>query len=203
MTVEGFDVDGFVIRQLWRPVVNVYEVFRPGSDPSTPGQLVAFVRQRRMKIKEEIHVFRDQNEDEELFRIKARSALDMGGATYDVFEPGGAAIGALAHHFKASLLRTTWAVLDSGGTEVLRATEANQFLALLRRIKDFIPYADWFPIPYNFLLLSPDGRELGHYRRILQLRDQYVLELPGDPGRTVDRRLAVALAIGLDTLQNR
>jgi uncharacterized protein YxjI len=203
VTIEGFDVDGFVVRQLWRPVVNVYEVFRPGASPETPGQQIAYVRQRRMKIKEEIHIFRDNSEKEELFRIKARRALDMGGTTYDVLEPGGTPIGSLAHRFKQSLIRTTWGVLDAQGTEVLRATEANTLLAVLRRVKELIPYADWLPIPYNFLLLAPDGRELGHYRRLFQLRDQYVLELPGDPGRTVDRRLLVALAIGLDALQNR
>jgi hypothetical protein len=30
-----------------------------------------------------------------------------------------------------------------------------------------------------------------------------VLDLSGDPEKTLDRRLAIALAIGLDTLQNR
>ena len=39
--------------------------------------------------------------------------------------------------------------------------------------------------------------------RKFQLRDRYVLDLGGDHDRRVDRRLAIALAIGLDTLQNR
>ena len=39
--------------------------------------------------------------------------------------------------------------------------------------------------------------------RKFKLRDQYVLDLTADPDRTLDRRLAIALAIGLDTLQNR
>jgi hypothetical protein len=199
----GFDVDGFVLRQLWRPVANLYEVYRPGPDPSAPGQQIAYARQRRMKIKEEIHVFRNESEAEELFRIKARNIMDVVGATYDVLEPDGASIGVLAHRFRQSLLRTTWAVLDAQGAELLRATEANAALALLRRVKELIPYADWVPIPYNFLLLAPDGRLLGHYRRLFKLRDEYVLELPGDPQRSVDRRLLVALAIALDALQNR
>ena len=203
MSSAGFDVDGFLLRQLWRPVINLYEVYRPGADPATPGQQIAYARQRRMKIKEEIHIFRDSSESEELFRIKARNALDVAGATYDVFEPDGTPIGVLAHRFKQSLLRTTWGVLDAQGTELLRATEANAVLAILRRVKELVPYADWVPIPYNFLLLAPEGRELGHYKRLFKLRDEYVLELPGDPQRSVDRRLLVALAIALDALQNR
>ena len=39
--------------------------------------------------------------------------------------------------------------------------------------------------------------------RKFQLRDRYVLDLSGDTGRKLDRRVAVALAIGLDALQNR
>jgi hypothetical protein len=39
--------------------------------------------------------------------------------------------------------------------------------------------------------------------RKFQLRDRYVLDLSGDHERKLDRRLGIALAIGLDTLQNR
>jgi hypothetical protein len=39
--------------------------------------------------------------------------------------------------------------------------------------------------------------------RKFKLRDEYVLDLSGDRERRIDRRLAIALAVGLDTLQNR
>ncbi len=39
--------------------------------------------------------------------------------------------------------------------------------------------------------------------RKFQLRDRYVLDLSSDHERQLDRRLGIALAIGLDTLQNR
>jgi len=39
--------------------------------------------------------------------------------------------------------------------------------------------------------------------RKFQIRDKYLLDLSDDHERRVDRRLAIALAIGLDTLQNR
>jgi hypothetical protein len=48
-----------------------------------------------------------------------------------------------------------------------------------------------------------DGRVIGHMNRKFQLRDRYVLDLGADHDRQLDRRLAIALAIGLDTLQNR
>jgi hypothetical protein len=39
--------------------------------------------------------------------------------------------------------------------------------------------------------------------RKFQLRDKYVLDLSADHEKRLDRRLGIALAIGLDTLQNR
>ena len=68
---------------------------------------------------------------------------------------------------------------------------------------DFVP--DWggfVPIPYNFDILV-DDRVVGTMNRKFQLRDRYVLDLSGDHERKLDRRVAVALAVGLDTLQNR
>jgi hypothetical protein len=40
-------------------------------------------------------------------------------------------------------------------------------------------------------------------RKFARVRDQYILDLSGDRDRRIDRRVAVALAVGLDALQNR
>ena len=65
------------------------------------------------------------------------------------------------------------------------------------------PTGSGVPIPYDFHLRAGD-RELGHFtRKFLALRDTYTLDLSADQERRVDRRLGIALAIGLDALQNR
>ena len=76
-------------------------------------------------------------------------------------------------------------------------------MAVARRLIDFVPnIGGLIPIPYNFDLLI-DGTGIGRIDRKFRLRDRYVLDVSGDHERRLDRRLAVALAIGLDTLQNR
>ena len=57
-------------------------------------------------------------------------------------------------------------------------------------------------LDFDFDLVM-DGRVIGSLNRKFQLRDRYVLDLTGDHERKLDRRLAIALAIGLDALQNR
>ena len=199
----SFDYDRFLIDQLVRPIVNLYRVTPLAAGETPAGPPVAFVRQKRMAIREDIRFFADESEQQELFRIKARSVLDTGGSRYDVLAADGAPIGRLDHLFKQSLLRSTWRILDAGEQEIAVAREKSQFLAIARRIVDFVPNGEWVPIPYNFLLASGE-RELGHLtRKFLSVRDRYVLDLAGDPDRRVDRRLAIALGIALDALQNR
>jgi uncharacterized protein YxjI len=199
---ERFAYDRYLVDQLVRPIVNLYRVTPLAAGESPAGGPIAFVRQKRMAIKEDIRFFADEQETEELFRIKARSVFDIGGARYDVTEPDGAPIGVLEHAFRKSLLRSTWKVTDADGGEVVTAQERSLPMALARRLVDFVPYGEWVPIPYNFDLLM-DGRLIGHMNRKFQLRDRYVLDLSADHERQLDRRLAIALAIGLDTLQNR
>jgi len=201
MSSDRFAHDKFLIEQLVRPIVNLYRVTPLAAGEAPAGGPVAFVRQKRMAIKEDIRFYADEGEQEELFRIKARSFLDTGGARYDVAAAEGSAIGVLHHQLK-SLVRSTWRVTNADDQEVVVAQERSLPMAIARRVVDFVPYGEWVPIPYNFDLLS-DGRTIGHLSRKFQLRDRYVLDVGGDVERRLDRRLAIALAVGLDTLQNR
>ena len=199
---ERFAHDRFLVDQLVRPMINLYRVTPLAAGETPAGGPVAYVRQKRMAIKEDIRFYADENESQEVFRIKARSMFDIGGARYGVTAADGASIGVLEHSFRKSLFRSTWKVTDAEGGEVVTAQERSLPMAIARRVVDFVPYGEWLPIPYNFDLLM-DGRVIGHMNRKFQLRDRYVLDLSGDHERTLDRRLGIALAIGLDTLQNR
>src|SRR5436190_8724209 len=184
-------------------MINLYRVTPLAVGETPAGGPIAFVRQKRMAIKEDIRFFADEQETEELFRIKARSMFDIGGARYDVTDRDGSAIGVLEHQFRKSLFRSTWKVTDADGGEVMTAQERSLPMAIARRVVDFVPYGEWLPIPYNFDLLDGD-RELGHFtRKFMSIRDRYVLDLSGDTDKRLDRRLAIALGIALDALQNR
>jgi uncharacterized protein YxjI len=200
---DRFSHDRFLIEQLVRPMINLYQVTPLAAGETPAGGPVAYVRQKRMAIKEDIRFFADEQETQEAFRIKARSIFDIGSARYDVTDAHGAPIGVLEHVFGKSLLRSTWRVTDADGGEVMTAQERSMPMAIARRVVDFVPYVGEFvPIPYNFDFVM-DGRTVGHMNRKFQFRDRYVLDLSGDHERRLDRRMAIALAIGLDALQNR
>jgi uncharacterized protein YxjI len=199
---DGFDADRFLVDQLVRPIANLYRITPLAAGETPAGGPIAFVRQKKLAIREDIRFYRDDSEQDELFRIKARSVLDTGGSRYDVLA-GDDKLGTLHHDFRKSLIRTTWRVLDADEQETAIAHERSPVMAILRRVIDFVPDVGGFiPIPYNFDFLV-DGTKVGEMNRKFQLRDRYVLDLSGDTGRKLDRRVAVALAIGLDALQNR
>jgi uncharacterized protein YxjI len=201
--VGPFDHDRYLVDQLLRPIVNLYRVTPLAAGDTPAGPPIAYVRQKKMKIKEEIRFFADEAETQELFQIKARSWLDTGGSKYDVIDAQDGNIGLLEHVFGKSLFRSTWRISATEGEEIALARERSQALAILRRVIDFVPdIGGLIPIPYNFDILAGD-RVTGKMDRKFQLRDRYVLDLSGDTEKALDRRLAIALAIGLDTLQNR
>jgi uncharacterized protein YxjI len=198
----SFDYDRFLVDQLVRPVANLYRVTPLAIGDTPAGGPVAYVRQKKLAIKEDIRFYADESETRELFRLKARSMLDFGGSRYDVLE-GEQRIGVLSHKFKESLIRSTWHVGGPDEEDVALARERSKAAAIGRRVVDFVPYVGGYvPIPYNFEILV-DGEVVGDMQRKFKVRDQYVLDLSGDRDKKIDRRLGVALAVGLDTLQNR
>jgi hypothetical protein len=200
LTDERFAHDAFFIDQLIRPIANLYRISSLGSDGG-PGEPVAFVRQKKLSIREDIRFFADESQTDELFRLKARQVFDVRGR-YDVTSPEGERIGTLEKVLGISFIRSTWRVYDANEQQLALAQEKSIHVALFRRLIDFVPYGEFAPIVFQFTILM-DGREVGELRRPLGVRDRYTLTLGGDPDRRLDRRVAVALGIALDALQSR
>ncbi len=198
--VQPNEHDTFLMRQRIRPIVNQYEFTLPDGTP------VCFVEQKRFKFKEDIRFYGDDSKSEELLRIKARQRFDP-AARYDVTDAGGATLGQIQKVFGASLLRSTYTVYDATGSETARVTEKSLAVALIRRFIGFVPFiggfADWLPIPYHFVFKRGEQVLGTHTRQAFKFRDTYTIDFTGDPDRTLDRRLVVATAVGLDALQAR
>lgn len=195
--------DRLLVQQVFKPIANEYRVSVPASGGSEEGQPLLFVRQKKMKIKEDIRFRLSADADHHLFMIKSKSVFEFRGR-HEVLDGDGAVIGMLEKDFRRSLLRSYWHVRDATGEELLEAHEASWIVALLRRFADLGP--DLFSLlswlPFNFVLRR-GGHQVGTYKRVLgKFRDRYVVELGPELG-DVDRRLIVAFAIGLDALQDR
>ena len=195
--------DRLLIQQVFKPIANEYRISVPSPGSSEEGRPLLYVKQKKMKIKEDIRFRVSPDAEAHVFMIKSKSVFEFRGR-HEVLDADSAMIGLLEKDFTRSLLRSHWHVRDASGTELLEAHEASWIMALVRRFADL--GADWASLltwlPFNFVLRRGD-EEVGKYKRVLgKLRDRYVLELAPEI-RDVDRRLIIAFAVGLDALQDR
>ena len=178
------------IKQKITFMVNRYEVW--SADPAgNPSGLIAFAQQKRMAMREQVTLYRDESKSAVLAAFKARSVLDLRG-TYDVTDGAGAPIGTFRKDFAQSLLRSTWHV-DQPGLPTATGQERNMFVALLRRFSD-ISF-----LPYHFDFVS-GGTPVISVDKQWGITDKYVVRISNPQ---LDRRLVIAMAVALDALQSR
>ena len=193
----------FLVQQVFKPIGNEYRISIPAPGSSDEGRPLLFVKQKKLKIKEDIRFRLDPDRDEHLFMIKAKTVFEFRGR-HEVLDADGQVIGMIEKDFAKSLLRSHWHVRDAGGSELFEAHEASWPVAIIRRVADMLPdfLAALTWLPFNFVFMR-DGTQLGTYRRVLgKLRDRYVLELGENIG-DADRRVVLAFAVALDALQDR
>ena len=196
--------DRFLVQQALRPLANEYRISVPSPGSSEEGEPLLFVKQKRMKIKEDIRFRLDEGDGPHLFAIASKTVFEFRGR-HEVRDDSGEVIGMIEKDFARSLLRSHWRLRDAEGTELFEAHESSWLIALLRRVgDDLVPGAAVVVrfLPFNFTFRR-DGEEVARYQRVLgKLRDRYVLELD-DGVAGVDRRLILAFAVALDALQDR
>ncbi len=187
-------------------MINRYQLYEPVSPGSKEeGPLLAFVEQKRMKLREQIDFFADREKTQPLFSVKAENILDPRGR-YQLLDPSGAIIARFKKNFGQSLLRSTWHLQDSEGNETGIAKERNLFAALFRRFATLVPYIGEFlglmPVAYHFDFRGSDDTLRASVERIWSIRDRYRLKVTDD-GQDLDRRLLIGMAVCMDALQRR
>lgn len=192
-------VPKFFMRQKLTLMVNRYELLAATGD-DREGDLLAFAQQKRLAFKEEVTFYADAGKTRVVFRFKARKRLDL-NAGYDVYDESGAAIGYFKKDFGKSLLRSSWH-LSGPGLEAF-GQERRPWVAIVRRVWDFIPVLGeiWVPFVFHFDFTdNTTGQLVMSSERKKSIRDRYTITVP-DP--RLDFRLAAAMAVALDALQSR
>jgi hypothetical protein len=124
--------DRFLIQQLFKPIGNEYRISIPAPGSSEEGEPVLFVKQKKLKIKEDIRFRTSPDDDAHLFMIKSKSVFEFRGR-HEVLDANDQVIGLLEKDFARSLIRSHWHVRDANGDELFEGYEANLIIALVRR----------------------------------------------------------------------
>jgi predicted Zn finger-like uncharacterized protein len=150
--------------------------------------------------KRHIYVYTDDTKSRLLLEVFQDKKISFIRATYTVRDPQEGLLGRLRKNYLYNLFRKRWDAFRPDGSPLVVAREDSLILSLLRRL--FGPMLGL--LRTNFVILRPDsGTVLGEFNRKMTLFDRYVLDLTADRARELDRRMAVALGVLLDTGERR
>jgi DNA-directed RNA polymerase subunit RPC12/RpoP len=153
--------------------------------------------------KRHIDFYADESRSDLLLKILQDKKFHAIVATYTVLTPAGELLGRMRKNYLYNVFRKKWDVFGAGGEKIAVAREDSLILSLLRRF-----LGPFFGIlRTNFVILTPgeNGQERvrGEFNRKFTVFDRYVLDVSRDRPRVIDRRLAVALGVLLDTGEHR
>jgi uncharacterized protein YxjI len=151
--------------------------------------------------KRHVHFYRDETRGEQLLDILQDKKLQLITATYTLRDSAGQVLARFRKNFLYNLFRKRWHCLAPDGTVICLAMEDSFILSLLRRFLG--PMLGLLRTNFIFVTPGDDPRIMGEFNRKLTLFDRYVLDLTQDPTRALDRRIALALGVMLDTGERR
>jgi uncharacterized protein YxjI len=148
-----------------------------------------------LSAKRHVTFYRDASRGERLLEILQEEKFAILVQHFTVRDPEGRPLARFTKNFLWDVLQKRWECTEPDGAPLCLAKEEFWHALLSRTLGKL------FPMNFNFY--TANGGLVGTFNRKFTLLDRYVLDLTGDPGRTLDRRIALALGVMLDTGERR
>lgn len=153
-----------------------------------------------LEVKRHIYFYADDTKTRLVLEIAQDLKLIILFATYTVKDPAGAVIGRFRKNYLYDFFRKRWQCLTAEGRPLFLVQEDSIILSLLRRLLG--PLLGL--LRANFIFVDPSTQKvLGEFNRKMTFLDRYVLDMSADREYKVDRRLALAAGVLLDTGERR
>jgi uncharacterized protein YxjI len=181
----------YLLRRQVLALTGKFRIYNPN------GQLALYSQQKMFKLKEDIRVYSDERLAQELLLIKARQIIDF-SAAYDVIDlQSGEKVGVWRRKGFRSMLRDEWEQLDGRDSPVGILYEDNMTQALLRRFL----LGKW--LPQNYDIITGNQRCADIRQRFNPFRYELDLDFSMDASLKLDRRMGIAAAILIATIEGR
>ena len=159
--------------------------------------LVCYVRQKLLKLKEDITAFTDESQTIPILNIRARKIIDF-AAAYDIVDSTtGEKVGAVKRKGMRSIIKDEWIIMDSGDNVIASVREESGLMAILSRIINLVPQK------YVIEIVN-SGKVVG---RINQIFDFFIhkfdIDFSMDHDGLLDRRLGLGATILLLLIERR
>ena len=181
----------YLLRRQVLALTGKFRIYTPS------GQLALYSQQKMFKLKEDIRVYSDESQAQELLLIQARQIIDF-SAAYDVIDlQTGEKVGVWRRKGFRSMLRDEWEQLDARDSFVGILYEDNMTQALLRRFL----LGKW--LPQNYDIITGNQRCADIRQRFNPFRYELDLDFSMDASQKLDRRMGIAAAILIATIEGR
>ena len=107
------------------------------------GETVGYVKQKLLKLKEDINVFADENQTRLLFNIKADRVIDF-SAQYNFTDRQGVFLGSIKRQGMRSLWRTHYLISNARNEQVMEINEENAWIKVVDALVGEIPVIGMF-----------------------------------------------------------
>ena len=161
--------------------------------------VVIFVVIILLSKKRDLTIYRDQSKQEPLLKVLQDKKLQLITATFTIRDTNGD-IAKFTKNYLYEMFCKYWHCYTPDGALICIAKEDPLIMALLRRfVSSFLDL-----IPINFVIIHGETHQLlGEFNRQFTIRDRYVLDMSADQAGYLDRRIAIALGVMLDTGERR
>ncbi len=107
------------------------------------GNLMGYVKQKLFKLKEDINVFADEGQTQQLFNIKADRIIDF-SANYRFSDASGRHLGNIKRKGMRSIWKANYDVFNASGQQVLQIHEENAWIKVLDALVGELPVVGMF-----------------------------------------------------------
>src|SRR5688500_4645061 len=107
------------------------------------GDLLGYVKQKLLKLKEDINVFADEQQTQHLYNIKADRMLDF-SAKYNFTDARGNSVGAIKRKGMRSIFKAHYEIYDPSGVLALEIHEENAWIKVVDSLVGELPVIGMF-----------------------------------------------------------
>ena len=132
------------------------------------GMAIAYVRQKMLKLIEEIDVFSDESRNEKNYIIKANKWLDF-SASYVFKDRNGKDVGHIARKGWASIWKASYDIFDETHLKGLHVREENPWAKVFDALLSEVPIVNLltgYVFHPSYAVTRPDGKIIARLRKV-------------------------------------
>lgn len=107
------------------------------------GNLMGYVKQKLLKLKEDINVFSDESQTNVLFNIKADRVIDF-SARYNFTSSNGQFLGSIKRQGMRSIWKANYEIFDASGNQVMQIHEESAWIKVADSLVGEVPILGMF-----------------------------------------------------------